>query len=100
VRARDPYTAGHQERVADLAAAMAVEMGLGAQQIEGNLISALVHVIDKFAIPSEILTTPSALPLDHNVDRCTGPGGGSHQGESFGRCAGGRAHIEKLRQGR
>jgi len=59
--ARDPYTAGHQERVADLAAAMAVEMGLGDQQIEGILISALVHDIGKFAIPSEILTKPTAL---------------------------------------
>ena len=70
-----PYTAGHQERVADLAVAMAVEMGLGDQQIEGIQISALMHDIGKFAIPSEILTMPSALPLAHNVDRCTGPGG-------------------------
>jgi len=59
--ARDPYTAGHQERVADLAAAMAVEMGLGDQQIEGIRISGLVHDIGKFAIPSEILTKPTAL---------------------------------------
>ena len=59
--ARDPYTVGHQERVADLAAAMALEMGLGDQQIEGIRISGLVHDIGKIAIPSEILTKPTAL---------------------------------------
>ena len=58
---RDPYTVGHQARVADLATALAVELGLDAEQIEGIRISALVHDIGKFAIPAEILTKPTAL---------------------------------------
>ena len=58
---RDPYTAGHQARVAALAQAIAEEMGLDKHQIEGIRISALVHDIGKFSIPSEILTKPTAL---------------------------------------
>lgn len=58
---RDSYTAGHQARVADLARAMAVEMGLDQHQVEGICISALVHDIGKFSIPIEILIKPTAL---------------------------------------
>ncbi len=58
---RDSYTAGHQARVADLARAMAVEMGLDQHQVEGIRISALVHDIGKFSIPIEILIKPTAL---------------------------------------
>lgn len=58
---RDPYTAGHQSRVADLAVAIARELGLDADQQEGIRFSGLVHDIGKFSIPSEILTKPSAL---------------------------------------
>ena len=59
--ARDPYTAGHQSRVADLAAAIGGELGLDDEEVEGLRISGLVHDIGKFSIPSEILTKPSAL---------------------------------------
>jgi PAS domain S-box-containing protein/putative nucleotidyltransferase with HDIG domain len=59
--ARDPYTAGHQARVAQLATAIASEMGLDQHQIEGIRISGLVHDIGKFAIPAEILVKPTAL---------------------------------------
>ncbi|MCT0226563.1 HD domain-containing phosphohydrolase [Synechococcus sp. CS-1328] len=59
--ARDPYTAGHETRVATLACEMAREMGLESQQIEGIRISGLVHDIGKFTIPSEILTKPTRL---------------------------------------
>lgn len=58
---RDPYTAGHQSRVADLAVAIARELGLDGDQQEGIRFSGLVHDIGKFSIPSEILTKPSAL---------------------------------------
>ncbi len=59
--ARDPYTAGHQSRVAHLAVAIGAELGLDDDQLEGLRISGLVHDIGKFSIPAEILTKPSAL---------------------------------------
>jgi PAS domain S-box-containing protein/putative nucleotidyltransferase with HDIG domain len=59
--ARDPYTAGHQARVAQLATAIAAEMGLSEHQIEGIRISGLVHDIGKFAIPAELLVKPTSL---------------------------------------
>lgn len=59
--ARDPYTAGHQERVAHLATAIAADMGLDEHRIEGIRISGMVHDIGKFAIPAEILVKPTAL---------------------------------------
>ncbi|MDR3492101.1 MAG: HD domain-containing protein [Gammaproteobacteria bacterium] len=58
---RDPYTAGHQRRVAILAAAIAKEMGLSEIQIEGVTLGAMVHDIGKIAIPAEILIRPGKL---------------------------------------
>ncbi len=58
---RDPYTAGHELRVAALASAIATEMQLPPQQVEGIRISGLVHDIGKFTIPAEILTKPTRL---------------------------------------
>ena len=67
---RDPYTAGHQARVANLATAIATEMGLDDQQVEGIRITALIHDIGKFAIPAEILTKPTALkPQEYDLLR-------------------------------
>ena len=59
--ARDPYTAGHQSRVADLAAAIGHELGLDDDQLRGLHISAQVHDIGKLTIPSQILTKPTTL---------------------------------------
>jgi len=58
---RDPYTAGHESRVSDLAAAIAAELGLDAHQCEGIRITGLVHDIGKFTIPAEILTKPHGI---------------------------------------
>ncbi len=58
---RDPYTAGHQRRVADLAVAIAAEMGLPQDQIDGIHISGLIHDIGKIYIPAEILSKPSRV---------------------------------------
>ena len=58
---RDPYTAGHQKKVAFLAAEIAKEMGLSAIQIEGVAIAGSVHDIGKIAIPSEILSKPGKI---------------------------------------
>jgi HD-GYP domain-containing protein (c-di-GMP phosphodiesterase class II) len=59
--ARDPYTAGHQKRVADLARIIATEMGLPHDTIEGIRIAGSIHDIGKLSIPAEILSKPSKL---------------------------------------
>jgi HD-GYP domain-containing protein (c-di-GMP phosphodiesterase class II) len=59
--ARDPYTAGHQRRVADLARAIATEMELPHNKIEGIRMAGAIHDIGKISIPSEILCKPSNL---------------------------------------
>ena len=58
---RDPYTAGHQRRVTELAGAIAAELGLETERIEGIRAAGLMHDIGKMAIPAEILSKPSAL---------------------------------------
>jgi len=61
VEARDPYTAGHQLRATNLACAIATEMGLAEEQINGIRMAGSIHDIGKLSIPSEILTKPSKL---------------------------------------
>ncbi|HXH72062.1 MAG TPA: HD domain-containing phosphohydrolase [Mariprofundaceae bacterium] len=61
VEARDPYTAGHQRRVAELAAAIAKQMGLDDDRIEGIRMGATIHDIGKIQVPAEILTKPGKL---------------------------------------
>ncbi|MBU3629102.1 HD domain-containing phosphohydrolase [Polynucleobacter sp. AP-Reno-20A-A9] len=58
---RDPYTAGHQARVAEIACAIAKELGWDDYRITGLRMAGLVHDIGKIGIPSEILTKPSSL---------------------------------------
>jgi len=61
VESRDPYTAGHQRHVRDLSAAIAEEMGLSDDRIEGLQMAALIHDIGKMQIPAEILSKPGRL---------------------------------------
>ncbi|MBU1658024.1 HD domain-containing protein [bacterium] len=61
VEARDPYTTGHQNRVSDLAVAIAKKMELDEKRIEGLRLGALVHDIGKIKIPAEILSKPTKL---------------------------------------
>ncbi|ADI01504.1 HD domain-containing phosphohydrolase [Syntrophothermus lipocalidus] len=61
VEQRDPYTAGHQRRVAAIATAIGRYMGLPEDRIEGLRLAALLHDIGKFAVPIEILTKPGKL---------------------------------------
>ncbi len=61
VEVRDPYTAGHQRRVATLARAIAEEMDLPAHQIEGIFMAGVVHDLGKIYVPAEILSKPSRL---------------------------------------
>lgn len=58
---RDPYTAGHQSRVAEIACAMGREMGWSEDRLQGLRIAAQVHDIGKISIPAEILTKPGKL---------------------------------------
>lgn len=58
---RDPYTAGHQKRVAKIATLIGKKLGLEEDRLQGLYMAGLVHDIGKVAIPSEILTKPTAL---------------------------------------
>jgi PAS domain S-box-containing protein len=61
VEMRDPYTAGHQTRVADIARAIATEMGLPDDKIDGIRLAGTIHDIGKLSIPAEILSKPTKL---------------------------------------
>ena len=58
---RDPYTAGHQDRVAELSAALARELGLDTEQARGLHMGAGIHDVGKIYVPSEILNRPGRL---------------------------------------
>jgi putative nucleotidyltransferase with HDIG domain len=61
VDARDPYTAGHQKRVAQLAVSIATAMALSQTKIASIRMAGILHDIGKIAIPAEILSKPSTL---------------------------------------
>lgn len=61
IEMRDPYTAGHQRRVAALAQRIAVEMQLTEEEIHGIYLAATIHDIGKIHIPAEILSFPGML---------------------------------------
>ncbi|MDD8025333.1 MAG: PAS domain S-box protein [Acidobacteriota bacterium] len=61
IEIRDPYTAGHQERVMRLAEAMAREMGLSEERVESVRVAGAIHDLGKIAVPAEILSKPSKL---------------------------------------
>ena len=61
VEYRDPYTAGHQQRVADLASTIAKEMGFPEDKIMGIRMAGALHDIGKIAVPVEILSKPGRL---------------------------------------
>jgi len=58
---RDPYTAGHQHRVAKLACSIGRELGLSNEQIEGVRVAGTLHDIGKIYVPAEILSRPGRL---------------------------------------
>ena len=61
VEARDPYTAGHQRRVAELATVIAQEMGLTEDQVNAIHLAAIIHDLGKIRVPAEILSKPGKL---------------------------------------
>jgi putative nucleotidyltransferase with HDIG domain len=58
---KDPYTAGHQQRISQLAVTIAKELNLPQDKIEGIRIAALLHDLGKICIPVETLNRPSKL---------------------------------------
>ncbi|MFI4891545.1 MAG: HD domain-containing phosphohydrolase [Steroidobacterales bacterium] len=58
---RDPYTAGHERRVAEIAVAIGAELGFDAQRLQGLRIAGNLHDVGKMSIPSEILSKPGKL---------------------------------------
>ena len=58
---RDPYTAGHQKKSTDVAIAIAMEMGLDQDKIDGIRMAGIIHDIGKLSIPAEILSKPTKL---------------------------------------
>jgi PAS domain S-box-containing protein/putative nucleotidyltransferase with HDIG domain len=65
---RDPYTAGHQRRVANLAKAIARRLGLDDERAEVIYLAGMIHDIGKIYVPSEVLTRPGRLtPLEYSL---------------------------------
>ncbi|MBC8414961.1 MAG: HD domain-containing protein [Candidatus Cloacimonetes bacterium] len=58
---RDPYTAGHQKRVRELAIAIGNEMKISKEQLEGVKFAGIVHDIGKISVPSDILSKPGKI---------------------------------------
>ena len=61
LESRDPYTAGHQRRVAELATAIAKKMNLSKNQVQGIHFASIIHDLGKIHVPSEILVKPGRL---------------------------------------
>jgi len=61
IETRDPYTSGHQARVAQLAVAIAQQLDLSEEEIEGIRVAAILHDIGKMTIPAEILSKPGGI---------------------------------------
>jgi HD-GYP domain-containing protein (c-di-GMP phosphodiesterase class II) len=61
VEVKDPYTAGHQRRMTNLARAIAAEMGLPPEIIEGLRMAGVIHDIGKITLPTEVLSKPTKM---------------------------------------
>src|SRR5665647_2795958 len=61
VEMRDPYTAGHQRRVAELAVRMAQDLGMSDSQVADIRVAGLLHDVGKAGVPAEILAKPGLL---------------------------------------
>jgi hemerythrin-like metal-binding protein/PAS domain S-box-containing protein/putative nucleotidyltransferase with HDIG domain len=84
MEARDPYTAGHQQRVAKIAVAIAEKLELNEHQIEGIRLGASIHDIGKMAVPTELLVKPARLnPIEFELVK--------------GHCVAGASILENVR---
>lgn len=76
IEKRDPFTAGHERRVAQIAQAMAINLNTEPEKIEGILVAGLLHDVGKIVVPSEILSKPGILnPHEYNIVK-SHPGAG------------------------
>ena len=64
VEAKDPYTAGHSQRVQRIAVAIGEELGLSKDRLDALRLGALFHDIGKLAVPDAVLTKPARLTED------------------------------------
>ena len=70
IEVRDPYTAGHQRRVAEIAVAIGRELGLSEGRLKGLHVAGTIHDIGKIGIPAEMLTRPGRIsPLEFDIIR-------------------------------
>jgi PAS domain S-box-containing protein/putative nucleotidyltransferase with HDIG domain len=68
IEMRDPYTAGHEKRVAEISVAIGIELGLDNRRIEGLRVGGYIHDIGKIIVPAEILTRPGKLsPAEYQL---------------------------------
>ena len=68
VESRDPYTAGHEVRVTELAVAVGAELGLESEELEGLRLAGMLHDLGKIAVPAEILSKPGRLnPAEFSI---------------------------------
>jgi len=63
IEKRDPYTAGHQRRVAEIAIAIGREMEFAADRLDGLFLAATIHDLGKIAVPADILSKPTRLTV-------------------------------------
>jgi PAS domain S-box-containing protein len=63
VESRDPYTAGHERRVAELATAIGAEQGMAGEELDALRLAGTIHDIGKVAVPAEILSKPGRLSV-------------------------------------
>jgi putative two-component system response regulator len=61
VESRDPYTSGHQQRVAEIACAIAEKMGFSQDRVKGIRMAGIIHDLGKISVPAEILSKPGRL---------------------------------------
>lgn len=68
---RDPYTAGHQQRVAKLSRAIGRRMGLPGERLDALFMAAMIHDIGKISIPAEILSKPGSISrIEYDLIKC------------------------------
>ena len=76
VETKDPYTAGHQDRVSQLAQAITIEMGLTEDQQDLVRTASIIHDLGKVSVPSELLSKPTKLSeLEFNIIKVHSQGG-------------------------
>jgi putative nucleotidyltransferase with HDIG domain len=88
VDARDPYTAGHSQRVQEIALAVAEELGLGGAERDAIALAGLFHDIGKLGVPDAILTKPAKLTQQEYELMKLHPADGANIVAKFGRLQG------------